>query len=722
MIRESRSILPTEKTHLFLNRAHEKLACAALLAVLLGMPLVAQTSRKPGSVYGPHDKAFYADAASVQFVNPGLTIKINSASVAANGTITTTYTITDPTGLPLDAAGINTPGTVGLSYMAAYIPATQEQYIAYTTKTATGTLIPTTIQAGADSGGVLTALGSGQYQYVFKTIAPAGYDVTATHSIGIYGSRVLTAYGLTTNYASAVYNFVPNGAPVTKVRDVVETATCNACHDQLSAHGGSRREVQLCVMCHTPQTIDPNTGNTVDFKVFIHKLHMGSSLPSVIAGKPYQIISTFGTSDYSAVVYPAMVQRCTTCHSQTAGAKQATAYLTTPTAAACGSCHDDVNLATGVNHAGGPQPNDAQCSTCHVPQGELPFDASIIGAHTVPTDSTLLSGINAAITKVSSTAPGQAPTVTFTVTDKTGAAIPLASLGSISLTMAGPTTDYGKTIFGSNTATPGYVTESAAAAVCTAGVCVYQFTNKVPAGATGTYAMAAEARRTETLLPGTTTATSVEYGAANPVVYFSVDGSPVLNRRTVVALANCNQCHAALSEHGTLRNNPQYCVMCHNPSNTDASTRSMALVAADASQPPQGINFNLLVHRIHFGINMVAAGRNYTVVGHGGSHNDFSNTLFPAMSPTGTATDTKNCSLCHVNGSEQNLTLALNPVTDPQGPLNPIQPISSACTGCHVTLPEAAHTLANTDALGESCTVCHAAGAAYAVSQVHAQY
>jgi len=43
-------------------------------------------------------------------------------------------------------------------------------------------------------------------------------------------------------------------------------------------------------MCHTPQTVDPDTGNTVDMKVFIHKLHMGSQLPSVKAGTPYQVI------------------------------------------------------------------------------------------------------------------------------------------------------------------------------------------------------------------------------------------------------------------------------------------------------------------------------------------------------------------------------------------------------------------------------------------------
>jgi|SRR5581483_2874283 len=45
--------------------------------------------------------------------------------------------------------------------------------------------------------------------------------------------------------------------------------------------------------------------------------------------------------------------------------------------------------------------------------------------------------------------------------------------------------------------------------------------------------------------------------------------------------------------------------------------------------------FSLLVHRIHDGVNMLADGGSYTVVGFGGSHNDFSTTLFPAMSPKG---------------------------------------------------------------------------------------
>ena len=224
------------------------------------------------------------------------------------------------------------------------------------------------------------------------------------------------------------------------------------------------------------------------------------------------------------------------------------------------------------------------------------------------------------------------------------------------------------------------------------------------------------------MLAGTSTQQTIQYGAPNQVMYFSVDGSPVAPRRAVVALANCNKCHQTLQVHGTLRNNTEYCVLCHNPSNTDASVRGSAVVAADKAAPPQGINFNLLVHRIHDGINMAASNRTYIVVGFGGSHNDFSGTLFPALTPTGNATDLANCSLCHVNSSEQNLPIGLNPVVDPQGFINPVQATASACSGCHVDQAAASHFLANTTTLGEACAVCHATGAAYAVGQVHAQY
>ncbi|MEO8128505.1 MAG: hypothetical protein ABI822_15500, partial [Bryobacteraceae bacterium] len=82
----------------------------------------------------------------------------------------------------------------------------------------------------------------------------------------------------------------------------------------------------------------------------------------------------------------------------------------------------------------------------------------------------------------------------------------------------------------------------------------------------------------------------------------------------------------------------------------------------------------------------------------------------------------RNCAMCHVNGSEQILTAAVNKVTDPQGLINPITPISSACTGCHVTVSAASHTLANTTSIGESCQTCHGPNGEFSVSKMHAQY
>ena len=390
------------------------------------------TGRK--NEYSLHEKAFYTDAATLDFVRPGLVFKISGAQVAQDGTITATISITDPQGLALDRLGVNTPGVVAISMVVATIPKGQEQYISYATRTQTSPLSgKSAIQAAADSGGTFTTVTDGVYKYTFGTKAPSGFDVTATHTIGAYGSRDLTLFGLGTSYASTTFNFVPNGSPMVTTRDVVHTTGCNNCHDQLSAHGGSRRGVEMCVLCHTPQSTDPDTGNTIDLKVMMHKIHMGSSLPSVVAGKPYQIIG-FGqsVSDWSTVVFPADVRRCETCHQQNVKAAQATAYLTKPTRAACGACHDDVNFATGTSHVGGPQFDDNLCSTCHIPQGEIDFDASIKGAHVIPTESAMLGGLVVSITKIQNGTAASFPVVNFTLKDSAGKPLPVSALGSLS--------------------------------------------------------------------------------------------------------------------------------------------------------------------------------------------------------------------------------------------------------------------------------------------------
>ncbi len=477
-----------------------------LLATTAVVTLAVSLTSATRSGFTTRNKAYYADSATVAFVRPGLVIKVTSAEVAADGAISAVFTITDPQGAPLEREGITTPGAVALSFVAAYIPKGQTQYVSYTTRTASGAALASATQAVADAGGTFTKLADGQYRYRFNTKAPATIDRTSTHTIGVYGSRNLTDFDLGTNYASTTFDFVPDGSRVSTTRDVIRTASCNKCHDQLSAHGGSRRGMEMCVLCHTPQTTDPDTGNTVDLKVMVHKIHMGEELPSVQAGKPYRIIGfQNAVLDWSTVAYPADVRRCESCHDQNAGAAQATAYFTRPSRDSCGSCHDNVNFATGQNHAGGPQVSDNQCATCHVPQGELDFDASIKGAHTVPAESSMLKGLAFNIVKVDDGAAGKRPTVTFKVTDKSGAVVPLNQLNNLSLVMAGPTRDYGYTNFGSDVTTPGYVSESALSATCgTDGTCMYPFRHAIPTDATGSYSIGIEGRRTETLLAGTT--------------------------------------------------------------------------------------------------------------------------------------------------------------------------------------------------------------------------
>jgi OmcA/MtrC family decaheme c-type cytochrome len=728
-----------------------------ILSFLVLIGTLALTGAPKRTQFGVHDKEYYLDPLTLQFIRPGLAIKIVSANIAGDGTISVDYKVTDPKGVPLDLAGITTPGPISLSFIAAYIPKGQEQYYSYATRSQTSSITHNTaIQAGSDSGGTTQPVATGEYIYTFKTKAVAqgggGFDSTATHRIGIYGSRNLTEFDLGTNYDDAVFDFVPAGGTPTP-RDIIRTQTCNKCHGSgtelnagLSAHGGSRRSLELCIICHQPQTTDPDTGNTLDMKVFLHRVHMGSELPSVQAGTPYQIIGfNNSVSDWSTVELPSDPRRCQFCHESTTGAAQANAWLTTPTRATCGSCHDNVNFATGKNHSADniPEVSDNQCAQCHIPQGDLEFDASIKGAHVYPQESAANPGLVLTVQKVDNGGPGQTPTVTFTVKDFKGNGVSMAQLtgGSnrLALVLAGPTGDYGYTSFGSDVTTPGYVSENPVSkASCSPdGTCVYTFAHAIPANATGTYSIGAEGRRTFTINANTLQAQNVNYGADNSVLYFSVDGSPVAKRRTVVSITNCNQCHARLSLHGENRNQIQQCVMCHNPSQTDAGNRANARVPADKLLPPQMVNFAGMIHKIHSGETLGEAGLNYTIVGNGGSHNDFTTAFasvpasipntgvrYPAMGPTGATGDTAKCYMCHVQTpapTEGILPIGKNNVVDPQGLLTSPPATTSACTACHFTKSALAHANLNTDPkFGETCDVCHATGAQFDVDQMHA--
>ena len=90
------------------------------------------------SPFTTHDKAYYLSASLANFIRPGLTFAVKSAKVASDGTLSVDFTVTDPKGLGLDRAGVNTAGAISTSFVIAYIPAGQEQFVSYITRTDTG--------------------------------------------------------------------------------------------------------------------------------------------------------------------------------------------------------------------------------------------------------------------------------------------------------------------------------------------------------------------------------------------------------------------------------------------------------------------------------------------------------------------------------------------------------------------------------------------------------
>jgi OmcA/MtrC family decaheme c-type cytochrome len=696
-----------------------------VLASLIG--LVGTVTLIGGSKprYTPHDRSYYLSQDLAAFVLPGLNLKIQGVALSSLPAVTVTFRISDDSGLGLDRLGVVTPGPVSFNFVIARIKPGDTQYGSYVLRPETNDDTGITkILPLAENDGTFTDQGDGVYQYTFSTQLPADFEKNATHTVGIMATRDLSQFDLGTSVANAVFSFVPSGAAVTQVRDVVSTAACNQCHDPLAAHGGERTDIRVCVLCHQLQNSDLSSINhSLDFKVFIHKIHMGANMPSV-SGRPLNVLGTSGSAttgaaasgatqgplpggwqppgtpyqiitddslDASAIVLPQDIRNCTTCHQN---ASQADNWKTKPSRAACGSCHDDVNFATGENHVNLPEFDDNLCATCHSPQGETEFDASVVGAHTIPTASQQLPGTTLSIMSVTDTSPGQQPTVTFSVKDRSGNAIEASKMDYLDLILAGPTTDYANVW-----------SEDARKATLSGGAFVYTFSQAIPKGAKGSFAVAIEGYRNVTLNPGTVKQIMARDAGFNQVTYFSVDNSEVAPRRVVVSLDNCNACHKTLALHG-IRRNTEACVLCHNPNATDAATRP------HDQTPAQGIHLKTLIHRIHADTDDVVD--DLTVFGFNGSPIDYNGVHFPG--------DRRNCAECHVNNSQElPLPNGLLPTVSPRALIPVMPPIQAACLACHATKSAAAHAATSTTVLGESCEVCHGTDAEFAIDKVHAR-
>jgi OmcA/MtrC family decaheme c-type cytochrome len=667
------------------------LAVAALSVTVPADERNDHSTKTPVAMYAAHQVERYLTEEEVGYIRPGLQVTVDAVEITADRRVVVDLSFTDDLGQALDRAGIVTPGEISFGFILAWYDAANRDYVAYTTRAQTSPITGDTAdQASSDSGGTLEDLGMGRVRYTFGTALPADYNGSRTHTIGIYITRDLADIIDKTYYDNIEHDFRPDGAEVTEVWQAIDDATCNSCHEQLAFHGGRRRDVKLCVLCHNKQTWDPDTGNSVDMKQMIHKIHMGAMLPSVEAGTPYQIIGyRQSVHDYSGVLFTQDIRNCVRCHTGPEGH----IWFSRANRDACGSCHDDINWQTGDGHVAGAQLDDTACGICHQPEGVREFDASVTGAHVIPTRSSQLAGLHAEIIDVRNAAPGSMPTVDFRLTNNAGEPVDPAGIDRFSLLAGGPTTDIAE-----------YLRETVSGATVNGEVVTYTMTTPLPDDATGTWAFSADIYRNVAIDDGSSEGIEVREAAFNPLFYAPVTDGEAEERRTVVELERCNVCHDSLALHGGQRFRIEECVICHNPLEDDSAVRPAE------EMPAESIHFKWLIHRLHRGHEL---DNDFTVYGYRSSVHNYNHVGYPG--------DLRTCEGCHAPGTYGvPLPEGVLATPTPRDWYTPMQPAAAACLSCHSSLDAAAHAYVNHAPFGEACASCHGEDRDHAVAKVHA--
>ena len=596
------------------------------------------------------------------------------------------------------------------------------------------------------SAGTFVDNGDGTYTYTFAqalTDYPAGpaFDETKSHRLGveIRGQAPISSNG--------IHNFVPaGGAPIFE-RRIVDNDTCFACHDIINFHGGPRTDIDYCVTCHNPSSIDGDTaaepwGGTVDMKQMIHKIHFGVNLTN-----GYFIVGHGGSvHDYSDIQFPQDVRNCTTCHDESdANTPQASNWREVQNTATCGSCHDNIDFAAG-DHIGGVN-DDSACAQCHGPNSTVNGGAHRVEiVHQLPTQLAS-QNFQYNIENVTDMAVGSMPTVEFSVTDPNDGSFYdilndpefttcAAGASRLQIGIAWNTDDYTNTNSGSNPAQPVAAGLNALACFGNPGATPvaanpgwFSVTSGIPlpADAVGTAAVTIDGHPAVDI-DGTIERIPVR----NVVEYFGIDGAGAVARREVVDIANCDNCHKELSLHGNNRTDePQVCVTCHNPNATDARQRTGDPCVATLGADDVPIDFKYMVHAIH---GSVESGVPYQVCGYNNSVHEYSevNVHYPGH--------INNCEACHKSGTyfpvdpNEVLGTTVSVGADPT-PIDDvvISPNSAVCSTCHVSDLARTHMMQNggdfnagkaadstlISAGVETCELCHGPGRTADVEVVH---
>ena len=551
----------------------------------------------------------------------------------------------------------------------------------------------TTVQASRESNGTLVNNGDGTYAYTFaidiaNVTSPLAvpYEPTLTHRVAIQVGGGLPV-------SNPIYTFRPSDGATTGIltRDIVKIENCNECHNKLAMHGGGRIDTKYCVTCHNPGTTDANSGNTVDFKVMIHKIHRGEDLPSVAAGGDYAIWGYRDSkNDFSDVVFPQDIRNCTKCHDGSdPDTPDGDNWETQLSMQACGSCHDDIDFSkdgspAGANdpagHPGGIVTSNSACVTCHA---DNRIAGSVAEAHYLY-EPAARAKFKLNILKICGTdvgsnpicAPGVYPTVTFSVTDPTNGdakyditTTPEISGSNLSMLVAWNTDDY-TNIDGTGQRPARADSISISGAVPATDPLTYTVTADfiIPDGtgtngyvATGSGAIGFQGRLVADYNGNGTYNETLPNGdreriyPKSEVAYFSIDDATVVPRRQVVDNDKCNQCHEQVSLHGGSRNGEALvCVLCHNPNNTDVNDRpkdpagGIDVAATVDGKREVSIDLKRFIHGIHAGAQTNYDGtaahgfREFGLTIGDGGH-DYSDLRFPGI--------LNDCETCHLSGT-----------------------------------------------------------------------
>jgi OmcA/MtrC family decaheme c-type cytochrome len=213
----------------------------------------------------------------------GLKAEISAVTIPANRRPVVTFKISDAGGKPLDLNSLDAnsvkftiavlkPGKGGerdyQNYLLSKVAGKDYVFKGETRKPVRSE----TMQPDSDQGGTLARMRPGVFTYTFKSALPGNFDVRATHIVGVEMTRGNRLYA-----ANPLFEFIPAGGKVQVRAELVETASCNSCHDPLRWHNGAARLTGYCALRHTSQLTDPETGENLDFKYFVHKLHQGNT-------------------------------------------------------------------------------------------------------------------------------------------------------------------------------------------------------------------------------------------------------------------------------------------------------------------------------------------------------------------------------------------------------------------------------------------------------------